>query len=587
MSLLDSFMVALGFQVDTEGIDKFQSKSEELKASALRLGAVFTGAAVGLGLFVEKVAEGMGELYEFSELNKVSAREIQAWSYMGLEYGMTADSMRDSLGGLNRVLGQAAAGIGRGKMIFEKLGLSARDAKGHVLGLDDMLEQLSKKMQGKSRAENLAIASRLQMDPKMVLLLEQGADKLKALREEAEKLNPLKEEDYKLAHEVEVAFTKTNLMLGIMSKQIAVKLMPYVLKALETFKLWFKEMREGTAGRFSQALDIMTATVGTLLDWLVRMFSAVKNGLTWLSQFRWLIYVASTAIGLMVAYKVGAFFLTLADAVMTATKALFAFDAAAALPAILIGGIILLVALLVDELYNYYKGNETIIGQLEQKFHRAIIGAWTVLGLLIAGFIALKWAAISSMMETIAIMAMYAASWISAHAAMAVATLAAYWPILLIIGAIVLVVGAIWYLWTHWDKVTGMMRKAWTWVVDHIREGIMWLVDKFELLTQKGISFIKALPGGTKLLNLVASATGTQEESTASQSNSLNSGGGVIGRAGSNISNSTATSSHSTEIHAPITVVSPDPDKAGASVKKELDQKTRQSIRNGQTAVAL
>lgn len=102
----------------------------------------------------------------------------------------------------------------------------------------------------------------------------------------------------------------------------------------------------------------------------------------------------------------------------------------------------------------FYEGNETVIGQLNEKYPGAIYAAWAALVARWGRVHRAQVEAIASMVETMAIMAMYAAQWITAHAAMAAGALVAYWPILLIIGAIAAVVGGVWYLWENWETVT-------------------------------------------------------------------------------------------------------------------------------------
>ena len=660
MNILDRFMVALGFQVDTDGMEKFEHKTAELRAAALRLGAVLTGAAVGVGVFVHEVAEGMNKVYEFSEVNKVAAKSIEALKLVGIDYGITTDSMQESLGGLNRKLGEASAGIGRGAAIFKKLGLSAKDSAGHTRTLTDMLGVLAEKMQGGSRAENIAIAQRLGMDPKTVLLLEQGKDKIAALREEAEKMIPFNDADFKTAHDVDIAFVKAQRSVGLLGKLIAVKLMPYVLQALNYFQQWFKELRSNQLDSVTSALDKCAGVVGELFQWLVRIVNTTRDVIGWLSQFKVVIWLAEAAVGALIAYKVGSFFMTLATAVGSAAKAFFTFDAAAGLPVVLIGAIIIAIGLLIDDLWNYYHGNESLIGQLQQKFPYAIHLAWTALIGLGGAFVALKWKAISSMVETIRIMGMYAwewistaakavasvatqigamaslaaswiashasmaastvatyatmaasaiagwvataaaaagsvgaqlvsvgilaAGWIAAHVSMAIATIAAYWPVLLVIAALALVIAGVWLVWKNWDKITGWMRKAWKWVVDEIKEGINWIVDKLVWLSNQGAKLISKIPGGKKYLSMFGVDADHPVQSQPLFATSSH--GGIIGKAG----NSSSSSTNSTVVHAPatahITVISPDANRAGENVKTVLDRRQRAVVRNGQSAVA-
>ena len=68
-NIIESFFVSLGFEVNTEKIDEFKKKAEELRESATTLGSIFTGAAAGIGLLVQGVASSMGDLASFAELN--------------------------------------------------------------------------------------------------------------------------------------------------------------------------------------------------------------------------------------------------------------------------------------------------------------------------------------------------------------------------------------------------------------------------------------------------------------------------------------------------------------------------------------
>ncbi len=67
----------------------------------------------------------------------------------------------------------------------------------------------------------------------------------------------------------------------------------------------------------------------------------------------------------------------------------------------------------------------------------------------------------------------------AAHVALAVATLAAYLPILLLIAVIALLVYGIIQLVRHWDDVTAFLKDAWDAAVGFIIDKVIWLKDKF------------------------------------------------------------------------------------------------------------
>ena len=80
--------------------------------------------------------------------------------------------------------------------------------------------------------------------------------------------------------------------------------------------------------------------------------------------------------------------------------------------------------------------------------------------------------------------------------------------------------------------------------------------------------------------------SGGGSSAQSSGNNSLNTAGGVIGTAGSNVGNSSNVSNTTQISGTTINVNSPDPAKAGEAVKNELDRMNKQAVRNGQTAVA-
>lgn len=493
-NVIESFFVSLGFEVNTEKIEEFKKKADELRESVLKVGAIATGAAVGIGLLVEKVAGSMGELYSFAELNEVSARSVAALGKIAVENDSSLEGMKSTIQSVNRVIGEAALGVGRGAMTFEKLGMSAKRADGSVKNVDDILGEVADKMAGMSRQEQIALANKLGIDPQFVKVLEKGAENLAKLREEAELMNPFTENDYKLADEVDKLFIKAKGTLGVFTKMVGVALLPQVKMALKTYMEWFKESRKVSSSSIATGLKVIASAIGTLWDWVMRVVDGLKVAFQWFTQFKALTWAAGAAIAALIAYQAGVFFTNLGAAIFTAARALMTFNASAALPVILIGGIVVAIALLVDELVNFYEGNESIIGQLNEEYPGAIYGAWGLLALLGGGFVALKWKAISSMLETMAIMGLYALDyvklagkaaisfatltwgWISSAAAalasgaqMALAWIIGMGPIAWVIAAVVAAVGLIWYYWddlskwlgTAWDETMNWLSSAW------------------------------------------------------------------------------------------------------------------------------
>lgn len=367
-NIIESFFVSLGFEVNTEKIDEFKKKAEELRESATTLGSIFTGAAAGIGLLVQGVASSMGDLASFAELNEVSARSVAALGKIATENDGSLEGMKSTIQSLNKSIGEAALGVGRGAMTFEKLGLAAKGADGKVKTVDDILGEVADKMEGLSRQEQIAMAEKLGIDPQFVKVLEKGSANLAKLREEAELLNPFTEEDYQLADQVDKLFIKAKGTLGTFTKMLGVSLLPTVKEVLQNYLEWFKASRKATSDVFIRALKLMAGAVGTVWDWVVRLVSGLKSAYEWLTKFKAVTYLAAAAVAVFVSVKTYDFVLQLGGAIRMLTMRMAAFNATALIIPAIIGAIILALGLLIDDYVNWKEGNDSVIGGLVEQF---------------------------------------------------------------------------------------------------------------------------------------------------------------------------------------------------------------------------
>lgn len=603
-NIIESFFVSLGFEINTEKLEEFQQKAEALRASVLKLGAIATGAAVGIGTMVLKVAEGMDEVGDFADIVGLAAIEVDALGKVAATNDSSLEAMKSTLDGLSSIVGQAADGIPRATKMLSMFGLEARDAHGNVKDVTTVLGEVADKFRNMSAAEKIGMASRLGIDKTLIPLLSKGKENFIEMKNAAEAAIVAafgSKEAYEKAiaqsDRITKAWYQAKMSLGIYTKLLSTKLFPIMEKVLNRYNDWIKNGKKSTNDAVATGLKSVAAALETVWDWCMRAVDGIQAVYDWMTQFKVVIWASVSAVGAMVAYQVGSFFLTFGKAVSAAATALWEFNIASAIPVILIGGIVIAMALLVDELVNYYEGNETIIGQLNNKFPGAIYGAWGALVALGGAFIALKWKAITSMLQTMAGLALYAATWVASHAWMAASTIALNWSILLIIAAIAAIVGAVWYLWKNWDKVTGYLGEAWETVKTEITDAFERVMAVFDEAKKKVMGFIDTVVNGIgkvgELLGLTNEANkvnmsigaNNSPSAQATANNSLNARGGVIGAAGSNTSNSSSVTNTTHVSGTTININSPDPAKAGEAVKNELAKMNKQTIRNGQTSV--
>lgn len=588
MTILDSFMLALGFQVDDTGLEKFEHRAHSVREASLELASVVGGVLsnaffelfknfVDTGAEFEKFGVVLGVLYDSADEGKKAMSWISDFAiktpYQLADLTQAFIRLKafglDPTAGALRVAGDTAAAFGRPLM----------DA---VFAIDDAVEGINRPLRtfgiSVKEAGNKVTYSYI----KNGQMISKTADKTNKVMV-ANTIMAIWNERYggamdKLSHtwsgmwsnmEDQLTRFKQKMMnSGVFDniKEALGKVIAIIDKAssdgtVEKFGAWFGWGFEFATRTLKGLWYVLDGVISHTVGWKIAIgaLSAVVAG----------VLVSSLSATISLIWKL--------------TSAMLAFD----LSTIAVWGLVAGIVLLIDDLWNFYHGNDSLIGQLSQKFPHAVRYAQAALALFTAAIIALKWETLASMAESIAIVALYAAEWWGAAAAV----LAATWPIIAVVAALALVGIAVYEVWKHWDVITQKMRQAWKWVVDEIKAGVNWLVDKVLWLSDKAYNLIKSMPGGEKFLQMSAEiaskATGVPvSNATSTISNSVNAGGGVIGRAGSNVSSNSNHSTSTTEIHAPITVVSPDPDRAGESVQRVLDGKRRKVVRNGQSAVA-
>lgn len=616
-NVIDSFLIALGFQTDTSGAEDYKKSLESVEKTLATVAGVATAAAGLIGWAVHKVAQSMGEIWDFAELNELSARSVQALIKVGEENDVTMEGMKSTIQGLNKVIGEAALGVGRGAMTFEKLGLSAKKADGSVKNVDDMLGEVADKMQGMSRQEQLALGMKLGIDPQFVKTLAQGSENLAKLREEAEAFNPFKEEDYELADKVDKLFIKASKSVGVFAKQVAVSLFPVIKQMLEGYLSWFKEFRKGGSEMFSKAMKAIVAVLQTLWEWVVRVVTVIKDIIHWFTKFEIVTWAAYAALLAFVSIKTYNFVQSLISGLIGLTRTMLGFNAAALIWPAIIGAIILAVALLIDEFVNFKEGNESFLGDMVKEYPQ-LLGVINSISDGVSTVI--DW--LSQLFEQIkeplmglggALINLFMALWPVVKFVFTVigAVIMAVYPIVLWLATQIVNLIA-WAIELAVSIVTGLVN-AFTWVVNAIA-GILnflvgiftgaweaikagfsavfdWMAEKFDAIVGKvkdAVSWVGNLIGlsDTAAVKVAAANAGNAGSVGYSPSSATPASGALGVAAGPSMNSSSVTKS--TTVNVPqIVVNSPDPAKAGQSVREELERMNRQTTRNGQSAVLL
>lgn len=137
--------------------------------------AKWAGAAIAAGsvaVAIQRTADKFNDLGDVvSRVGNATVKELDQLGYVAELTGSDANTATASFENLSRTIGEAAQGIGRGAQVFEKLGLSAKDAQGNVKTTTQVLDEIKVKIKDLSKAEQSAYIQRLGLDRSMIGML--------------------------------------------------------------------------------------------------------------------------------------------------------------------------------------------------------------------------------------------------------------------------------------------------------------------------------------------------------------------------------------------------------------------------------
>lgn len=262
---IKEFLVGLGFDVDEAGLSKFKAGLAGATVAATAIATAVVGAAGAVTAFVAGVAHELDSLSDFADLVGESAEAVSELEAVAVIADSSVEAVRSSLRGVSNMAGQAALGVGRGAMVFKKLGLEAKTAEGRMKTASELLAEVGDRVKGLSKAEQIAFTSKLGIDPTLVKSLVGNYDEIRAEhRRVFESLGV----DLNAAAEAGSDFEDSqNRLRGVIDaayKAVGVRLMPQVKRGLDA-------LRQGLVAN----LPRIVAVLAPMLDVVLRIAEAL------------------------------------------------------------------------------------------------------------------------------------------------------------------------------------------------------------------------------------------------------------------------------------------------------------------------
>lgn len=179
-TVLKEFLVKLGFAVDKNGAETFSSKVFSAGKNIAVLGAAAQAAAGAVVGFVSVIADSIDNLADISGRTGEAASEIDKLGYIATLTDSSIEAANSSIENLSKNIGDAAMGVGRAKIIFEKLGISIKKQNGDLKTSSEMMEELKGVIAGMEKGQQIAILERLGIDRTMIGMMTQDVSGLAA-----------------------------------------------------------------------------------------------------------------------------------------------------------------------------------------------------------------------------------------------------------------------------------------------------------------------------------------------------------------------------------------------------------------------
>jgi len=366
-SIIGKFFGVLGFKVDHHGVEEFQHSLNHVKHAVEGIFAVQLFEKIHA--FIEGAIGAAAKTYDLAEATQTSAEHVAALGAVAIDSGSSMESMGEALMSVYRATGQAALGIGRNVKLFQTLGIHAKDAAGHVKSADTVMGELADKFAKMDQAKVLATAGRLGIDPKIALKMKElGGAGFASEVVEAQKKGLLSNEDYHRAEQTEIALNKLSGTVKKITTLLAIQLTPWIQKASKALADFVSankvRLTESLHSGMKKLSDVLSAVWG-YGERVWGMFSKLydffeKNKLAGEAFRLILVGIIGVKVGSWLRETVGG-----VKVLLETSKALL--TSPATWIALLVAG----VGLLLEDWIAFQNGEESVIGDLKDKWPAA------------------------------------------------------------------------------------------------------------------------------------------------------------------------------------------------------------------------
>lgn len=362
----------IGFEVDDKPLETFRKGIESLKEGLFGLTATLVESGVALYETVVKTSEAAEQARKLGQSTGVGAQKIQELQLATKLAGVDVASMTQGLGLLSRNMFATAVAGKDGSSIFAKMGINIRQSNGQLRNADDVLTQISAKFKTlPDGPEKVGLAMKFfgRQGKELIPVL----NNLQKFREEAQQSGAiLSKEDIEKGVEFQESLKKLMMFLTGIRNIVASELMPDFTEIIGDITEWIKANKTLIKTNLTGFLK----ATATYLKALFHAFMAVGDAIAGFANIvggaenatKLFLFAIGLLGGASVLFGMG----KLLQATMAAAAGFTKADAAALLIPIAIGLAIIAIGLLIEDVYTFAAGGDSLIGRLLNKIPEVI-----------------------------------------------------------------------------------------------------------------------------------------------------------------------------------------------------------------------
>lgn len=318
----------IGIQTDEGKLKSFQTRLGAAKAGMIGLTAAAAGVSLAIGKITNDAMKSAVAFKQFEAETGASAQTLQKWQAVAEQTNQSAESVNSAIKSI--AANQEKIKLGQGNISgFQLLGIDPQQDPFEIL------EQLRTKTAGMTDAMKKNIMAQMGVGAGLIQTLNLSREQFDAMASKAFIISPGAIETLnKMKSSVDLAGRGVKYMKA----QIAVGLAPQITALTKKFVEFMKVNEKGIVKGFKEGFNFVKLFTGAIMNTANVLNRLITGTIGWEKAIKGVLVVVGALNASLLASPMGIF----------------------------IAGIILLVAVL-DDLYVYSKGGQSLFGKMVEK----------------------------------------------------------------------------------------------------------------------------------------------------------------------------------------------------------------------------